>query len=109
MPFPYSPIPGRRFTGRAAVTPPRQWIPAPDDLPPPDATPPVPDVCLLCPAAARLVLRGVTVSVPDGWTQVQATGVTEMHLCGHHGDRHEAALIETGWITVLDIRSRIEA
>lgn len=108
MPFPFR-QPATRFTGRATVPPPPRWVPGPDDQPPADATQPDPDTCLLCPAAARVVLRRAVVYTPGGWTDTQAVGIIEAHLCGHHATQRETSLHVTGWITVLDVRSRIGA
>jgi hypothetical protein len=76
-----------------------RWVPGVEDLPPADAVPSVPERCDACPAAARVVLRGVVLWVPDGWRDTVAS-VVEMHLCGHHGRRHEAAATEAGWVVI---------
>lgn len=112
MPNPFQPR--LRFTGRAEV--PRQhraappvWVPAADDLPPPDAVPSVLGGCDRCPAAARLALRSVQVFAPEGWDRDQVASVREIHLCGHHGDCHEDALLDAGWVTIHDSRSALVA
>lgn len=76
-----------------------RWVPGVEDLPPPEATPSVPGGCDVCPAAARVVMRGVVSWVPEGWRDTVAS-VAEMHLCAHHGRRHEEAATEAGWVVI---------